>query len=123
MRDTDYVQKLANNIEKKLNMNSNEIKKLSRSEFKSLLKNGYFSQKVYINPRYREPTDKQLDVLDLHYGRPVRLTQQATPSSHKYFYSSRQTGTRVFPDYIRKNKGGRIIDSRTGRFVSTVFKE
>jgi hypothetical protein len=51
----DYVKKLANNIEKKLNMNSDDIKALSRTEFKRLLRNGYFTEKRYHGSQTEHP--------------------------------------------------------------------
>jgi hypothetical protein len=119
MRKGNYVEKLANNIEKKLNMNSDDIKALSRPEFKRLLRNGYFTEKRY-HGRQTEPTEKQMDVLELHYGRPIRITSQAIYNANKTFsYKNRKTGRRYYPEYVRKNVRGRIIDSRTGRFVSS----
>lgn len=118
MKKDNYVEKLANNIEQKLDMTSSEIQNLSRSEFKSLLKHGYFSQKFYRGKRSTEPTIRQLDVLELHYGKPVSITKKAVSNVDKKYYNiNRRTGRRYSPDYIRKNKTGRFIDSRTGRFV------
>lgn len=117
-RTGDYVQKLANNIEDKLNLNRSDIKKMSRSEFKSLLKNAYFSQKRYIKAGYQEPTDRQLDVLDLHYGRPIKIKEKAIGASHQFFYKNHKNNKRVYINYVRRNKVGRLIDARTGRFVS-----
>ena len=119
MKD-DYVTKLANNIEQKLDMSSSEIKKLSRYEFKNLLKHGYFSQKFYKGKRSTEPTNRQMDVLDLHYGKSVSVTKEAIFNVNKKYYNiNKRTSRRYSPEYIRKNKAGRNIDSRTGRFVTT----
>jgi len=119
-RTGDYVEKLANNIEQKLNMTSKELSEMSRTEFKNLLKNAYFSQKKYIRAGYREPTDKQLDVLDLHYGRPIKIkrTEQPMYANKEFYYTHKTTNKKIFITYVRKNKRGRLIDARTGKFVA-----
>ena len=119
MTKDDYVEKLANNIEQKLDMSSAEIKKLSRSEFKHLLRHGYFAQKVYTTKRRVEPTERQMDVLELHYGKPISIRKEAMFNVDKKYYNiSYRTKRRYSPEYIRTNKAGRTIDSRTGRFVT-----
>ena len=72
-RTGDYVEKLANNIEDKLDMTSDDIRKMDRKTFKNLLKNAYFSQKYYKEGTEREePTKRQLDVLELHYKKEIK---------------------------------------------------
>jgi len=115
-RQKDYVEKLANNIEQKLDMDSGEISDLSRGEFGDLLRNGYFAQKLYAN-RQTEPTTRQLDVLSLHYGIPL-VSRRFQNVSHKYYNVSYRTEKTYYPDVIRKNVRGRYIDAKTGRFVS-----
>lgn len=113
-RQGDYVEKLANNIEDKLNMNKREIQELSRSEFKNLLKNVYFAGKRYTSEYRREPTDKQMDVLDLHYGKYIQRKE-------KYYYVDKKSKEWKYVEKIRldydKNKIGRLRDVKTGRFV------
>lgn len=116
-RNEDYVEKLANDIEDKLNMDSEEIKQLSDKEFKNLLKHGYFSRKKYVGYQ-TEPQQTQIDVLNLHYGRKTDIKSEKRVSNVKRFYNvDRKTLKRYVPSQIRKNKGGRIIDAKTGRFV------
>jgi len=118
---SNYVEKLANNIEQKLNMSASEIKQLSNSEFRNLLRNGYFSEKRYTH-KAREPTDRQMDVLNLHYGKPVYAKKAHLYNTNKkyYHYKITERGKRkYYPKYVRKNKSGRLIDAKTGRFIST----
>ncbi|MFX0132525.1 MAG: hypothetical protein ACFFDN_02645 [Candidatus Hodarchaeota archaeon] len=116
-RSGDYIERWANNIEDTLDMSSKQIKNLTQSDFKNLLKNVYFAKKRYRKEYRREPTELQMDVLDLHYGRPVRITQKPIGADKKFFYRNHKTNKRVFINYVRKNKIGRLIDARTGRFV------
>jgi len=134
----DYVEKLANNIEDKINMNDKEISNLSSEEFRSILKHKYFRQKKYTEGFGNEPTRKQMDVLNDYYGIPpeappvvrgvgapkrkrkpvlIPFTTQVVPAEHKYYYKGKRK-REVYVENVRRNKIGRWIDARTGRFVS-----
>ena len=129
----DYVEKLANNIEDKINMNDKEISNLSSEEFRSILKHKYFRQKEYTR-KQTEPTDRQMDVLNDYYGIPpeappayvkkkkrkpvmIPFTTQVVPAEHKYYYRGK-IKRRMYVENVRRNVIGRWIDARTGRFVS-----
>jgi len=126
VRQGDYVEKLANAIENKLNMSSEEIQKLSNSEFRDLLRHGFFSAKPY-SDRQTEPTRKQLNVLNLHYNRQQKGSfYDRTPSkpgnqffnlNKQFTYKNHKQNKTVVPKQIRINKAGRYIDAKTGRFV------
>lgn len=116
-RSGDYVEKLANDIETKLNMNDDDIRKLTNKEFKDLLKNGYFSRKKYKYGQ-TEPTNDQMSVLNLYYGKEVYLTTKKIFNVKNTFFNvNKVTQEKCFPTFVRKNKGGRVIDAKTGRFV------
>ncbi len=114
----DYVERWANDIEQKLKMNEDDIKNLSHEDFRNLLKNAYFSKKRYRKEYRKEPTDLQMDVLDLHYGRPIKISQKPIGADHKFYYTNHRNKRKVYINYVRKNSIGRLIDARTGRFVS-----
>lgn len=148
MRRTDYVEKFANSIETKLDMNSEEIAKMSRQEFRSLLKHGYFTRKRYKNYQ-SEPTLKQLDVLELHYQQfkpKPKVVKKVKPTvvkkkvikkrivkkkvvikkvkpfynvNQKFYYWSVYAYKKEAPKYIKRNSAGRFIDAKTGKFVTT----
>jgi len=116
--DTNYVAKLANNIEDTLNVTSKEIREMSNKEFRTLLKHGYFSRKKYKYAQL-EPTDKQMDVLNLHYGKAITIDigDIIKNINNSFSYKSKSTNRRRYPSQIKKNKAGRYIDARTGKFV------
>lgn len=115
----DYVEKLANNIEQKLNLSRSDIKEMDREEFRNLLKNAYFSGKAYTKETRREPTDRQMDVLDLHYGKEVKLSKS---SYGKFYYKDRKNNRTTYVsdiiETVDKLNRRRYRDGRTGRFVS-----
>ncbi len=103
----DYVEKLANNIEQVLDMSRSEIQELSDTDFRNLLRHGYFVKKPY-KDRQTEPTDRQMDVLNLYYGKykPTRA-----------YYTSYSTREKIYIDKIRQNSTGRWIDAKTGKYI------
>jgi len=144
-RYKDYVEKLANNIEQKLNMTSSQISNLTDSEFRLLLQHGYFSKKKYSNDIQTEPTQRQLNVLNLHYGRkeakivkkvkPIKVEGLVTYQKYylkyhkaipvtinrdnRFFNIPKITHKEHYPLEVRQNIKGRYIDAKTGRFIST----
>jgi len=116
-RTDDYVEKLANSIEEKLDMTSDEIAQMKTSEFRNLLKHGYFVRKKYEDAQ-SEPTQKQMDVLSLHYKGKIPTTIKAFYNANRrFYYRSYETKRIRAPKYIRRNSAGRFIDAKTGKFV------
>lgn len=119
IENQDSGKRLGNAIESYLNMSRSDIQELTQHEFRDLLRNGFFAKKRY-RGRQTEPTDKQMDVLNIHYEKISR--RRTTNIKRKYYYKHTTTkGSRIkhYPTNVRRNKNGRWIDTKTGRFVST----
>ena len=118
----DYVQKLANNIEYRLNLGSSDIRNMTRDEFRRTLARGYFSTKSY-KYNQSEPTDLQIDTLGLYYGTNWGVLQRFSRGKsiknvdRRYYMKRRSTGETYHPKSVKRNAKGRLYDESTGRFV------
>ena len=108
MKDDNYVERLANNIESTLDMSSSQMEGLTRNDLRTLLKDGYFNRKKYTYAQ-TEPSENQLDVLQMHYRKEV--------TGARWIYTGHKTGTDYYVAKVKKNKIGRYYDAKTGRFV------
>ena len=118
-RNEDSGKRLANAIEQKLNLSRSDIKEMSNSEFRDLLRNGFFADKNYKEgTKRKEPTQRQMDVLNLHYGKETSIRVKGTEFHHK---TTTKLGNVLEhrPTDVKKNSAGRWIDARTGKYVSS----
>jgi len=119
----DYVQRLANDIEYRLNLGKSEIRNMTRDDFRRTLARGYFAKKRY-KFNQSEPSSLQIDTLGLYYGTNWGILQGFSRGKavrnvdKRYYIKSKSTGEIYHPTEIKRNVKGRYYDKKTGRFVS-----